>query len=262
MNINDIIVEGKGRPQKPKPYGSRNPVAKNIEKFNRPATHKDKKKELKKKGPDIKSFDMDEATTLVAQKTDIIDSILKKIKEKALVQDSMIKRLASLIDYTANIRFDGNDSNGRWEVTPNDKLGKTGWEPMKEQEIDDKEFKATLGKKDQRFMKRFDKNQISPVDAFDNMKQSDGEPEPHSDKQNPEKQMLNVLKNKKVRDMLDSLTHSEKQVIVLRFGIGGGKDYSLEQVGEIVGLDREEVRQVESRALRKLRHPDRRPELT
>ena len=31
MNINDIIVEGKGRPQKPKPYGSRNPVAKNIE---------------------------------------------------------------------------------------------------------------------------------------------------------------------------------------------------------------------------------------
>ena len=33
MNINDIIVEGKGRPQKPKPYGSRNPVAKNIEKF-------------------------------------------------------------------------------------------------------------------------------------------------------------------------------------------------------------------------------------
>ena len=123
--------------------------------------------------------------------------------------------------------------------------------------IDDKEFKATLDKKDQRFMKRFDKNQTSPSDPFDNMKQSDGEPEPHSDKQNPEKQMLKVLKNKKVRDMLDSLTHSEKQVIVLRFGIGGGKDYTLEQVGKIVGLNREEVRQVEAKALRKLRHPER-----
>ena len=125
-----LVGEG-NRPQKPKSYSARNPVAKNIEKFNRPATHMDKKKELKKKGPDIKSFDMDEATTLVANKTDIIDSILKKIKEKALVQDSMIKRLASLIDYTANIRFDNDDSNGRWEITPNDKLGKTGWDPMK-----------------------------------------------------------------------------------------------------------------------------------
>jgi hypothetical protein len=36
------------KPQKPKPYDKRNPVAKNIEKFNRPATHMDKKKELKK----------------------------------------------------------------------------------------------------------------------------------------------------------------------------------------------------------------------
>ncbi len=42
------VKEG-NRPQKPKPYDKRNPVAKNIEKFNRPATHMDKKKEIKKK---------------------------------------------------------------------------------------------------------------------------------------------------------------------------------------------------------------------
>ena len=55
------IREG-NRPQKPKPYSSRNPVAKNIEKFNRPVTHKDKKKELKKKGP---SINLDEAPFVV-----------------------------------------------------------------------------------------------------------------------------------------------------------------------------------------------------
>ena len=123
--------------------------------------------------------------------------------------------------------------------------------------VDDKEFKATLSKKDQRFMKRFDKNQTSPVDPFDNMKQVDGQPEPHSDSGDPEKQMLNALKNKKTMELLTHLDDFEKQVIVLRFGLGGGKDYTLEQVGKIVGLDREEVRQVEARALRKLRHPDR-----
>lgn len=131
-----------------------------------------------------------------------------------------------------------------------------------DQRIDDKEFKSTLSKKDQRFMKRFDKNQMSPSDPFDNMKQVDGEPDPHSDRHDPEKQMLKVLKNKKVKDMLDSLTHDEKQVIVLRFGIGGGKDYTLEQVGKIVGLNREEVRQVEAKALRKLRHPERSGDLS
>lgn len=52
------------KPQKPKPYNTkRNPVAKNIEKFNRPVTHQDKKKELKKKGP---SIDLDEAPFVVS----------------------------------------------------------------------------------------------------------------------------------------------------------------------------------------------------
>ena len=83
MKLNDIITEGKGIPQKPKPYKG-NPVAKNIEKFNRPVTHRDKKKELKRKGPDFKSYDMDEATTLVSDKSHIIDNILNKIKEKAM----------------------------------------------------------------------------------------------------------------------------------------------------------------------------------
>ena len=120
----------KGIPQKPKSYASRNPVAKNIEKFNRPSTHPDKKKELKRKGPDFKSYDMDEATTLVSDKSHIIDSILTQVKEKAMKDDNMIKRLASLIHSTADVRYDSNP-RGSWEITPNDKLGKTDWEPMR-----------------------------------------------------------------------------------------------------------------------------------
>ena len=260
MKLNDIITEGKGIPQKPKPYKG-NPVAKNIEKFNRPVTHRDKKKELKRKGPDFKSYDMDEATTLVSDKSHIIDSILNKIKEKAMKDDSMIKRLASLIHSTASIRYDSNPK-GSWEITPNDKLGKNDWEPMKEQEIDDKEFKATLSKKHKKFMNKFDKNQTSPVDAFDNMKRVDGQPEPHSDSGNPEKQVLDALKNKKTMEMLDNLTDREKEVIIWRYGLGGGKDYTLGDIGKMLGLLRERVRQIEARALRKLRHPDRHSEIT
>ncbi len=54
------VKEG-NRPQKPKPYDKRNPVAKNIEKFNRPATHMDKKKELKKGTTKHKGKEFEEA---------------------------------------------------------------------------------------------------------------------------------------------------------------------------------------------------------
>jgi hypothetical protein len=97
MKLNDIITEGKGIPQKPKPYKG-NPVAKNIEKFNRPVTHRDKKKELKRKGPDFKSYDMDEATTLVSDKSHIIDNILNKIKEKNGIRKSGASRLQTSMD--------------------------------------------------------------------------------------------------------------------------------------------------------------------
>ena len=132
-----------------------------------------------------------------------------------------------------------------------------------EQRIDDKEFKSTLSKKDQKFMKRFDKNQHSQSDPFHAMKQADGEPEPHSDRHDPEKQLSKAQTSKKTIAMLDTLSDLEKEVIMLRFGIGGrGQDYTLEQVGKIVGLNREEVRQVEAKALRKLRHPERSGDLS
>ncbi|MFA6078397.1 MAG: RNA polymerase sigma factor RpoD [Candidatus Omnitrophota bacterium] len=58
-------------------------------------------------------------------------------------------------------------------------------------------------------------------------------------------------------DVLDTLTEREKKVLRLRFGIGDGYPRTLEEVGEVFKVTRERVRQIEAKALRKLRHPTR-----
>ncbi len=58
-------------------------------------------------------------------------------------------------------------------------------------------------------------------------------------------------------DILDTLTEREKKVLRLRFGIGDGYPRTLEEVGAIFNVTRERVRQIEAKALRKLRHPTR-----
>ena len=57
--------------------------------------------------------------------------------------------------------------------------------------------------------------------------------------------------------VLDSLTPREKQVLRMRFGIGERQDYTLEEVGRVLGVTRERVRQIEAKAIRRLRHPTR-----
>lgn len=57
--------------------------------------------------------------------------------------------------------------------------------------------------------------------------------------------------------VLDTLTSKEKAVIQLRFGIDSGQERTLEEVGRLLGITRERVRQLEFRALKKLRHPER-----
>ncbi len=58
-------------------------------------------------------------------------------------------------------------------------------------------------------------------------------------------------------DVLRSLTPREEQVLKLRFGIGDGTEHTLEEVGRTFNVTRERIRQIESKALRKLRHPAR-----
>jgi len=57
--------------------------------------------------------------------------------------------------------------------------------------------------------------------------------------------------------VLSSLTPREERVLRLRFGINLNKDYTLEEVGKIINVNRERVRQIEAKALRKLKHPSR-----
>ncbi len=61
----------------------------------------------------------------------------------------------------------------------------------------------------------------------------------------------------KIEDVLDSLTYREREIIKLRYGIGDGYTYTLEEVGRIFKVTRERVRQIEAKAIRKLQHPIR-----
>jgi RNA polymerase primary sigma factor len=66
----------------------------------------------------------------------------------------------------------------------------------------------------------------------------------------------NILKDK-IEQVLSSLTPREQRILRLRFGLVNGKCYTLEEVGQKFGLTRERIRQIEARALRRLRHPRR-----
>lgn len=58
-------------------------------------------------------------------------------------------------------------------------------------------------------------------------------------------------------NILDTLTHREAEVLRMRFGMYDGRTHTLEEVGQIFGVTRERIRQIENKAIRKLRHPSR-----
>ncbi len=64
-----------------------------------------------------------------------------------------------------------------------------------------------------------------------------------------------------IKNSLESLTDRERQVLELRFGLNGGKDHTLEEVSQYFDVTRERIRQIEAKALRKLRHPSRSTDL-
>ncbi len=65
------------------------------------------------------------------------------------------------------------------------------------------------------------------------------------------------LLKEQVEDVLASLTNRERKVLILRFGLDDGRARTLEEVGREFGVTRERIRQIEAKALRKLRHPSR-----
>jgi RNA polymerase primary sigma factor len=79
-----------------------------------------------------------------------------------------------------------------------------------------------------------DKGAVSPLDAF-----------------------IGINLGAQTDNVLHTLTERERRVLRLRFGIGSGVDHTLEEVGQQFDVTRERIRQIEAKALRKLRHPTR-----
>jgi RNA polymerase primary sigma factor len=67
----------------------------------------------------------------------------------------------------------------------------------------------------------------------------------------------NDMLRQRIEAVLKTLTYREREIIKLRYGIGDGYTYTLEEVGRIFKVTRERVRQVEAKAIRKLQHPVR-----
>ncbi len=73
----------------------------------------------------------------------------------------------------------------------------------------------------------------------------------------PEEFATNEMLKEEISQVLETLTEREEKVIRLRFGLEDGKPRTLEEVGQMFGVTRERIRQIEAKALRKLRHPSR-----
>ncbi len=97
-------------------------------------------------------------------------------------------------------------------------------------------IETPVGEEDESHLGDFleDQEQVSPADAVINL--------------NLRSQTAQVLK---------SLTPREEKVIKMRFGLDDGSEHTLEEVGQSFAVTRERIRQIEAKALRKLRHPSR-----
>jgi RNA polymerase primary sigma factor len=74
---------------------------------------------------------------------------------------------------------------------------------------------------------------------------------------NPVKLANNGILRQRIDHLLKTLTYREREIIRLRYGLGDGYTYTLEEVGRIFKVTRERVRQIEAKAVRKLQHPVR-----
>jgi len=73
----------------------------------------------------------------------------------------------------------------------------------------------------------------------------------------PAEAVININLKEQTESVLKTLTPREEQVIKMRFGLGDGSEHTLEEVDQRFSVTRERIRQIEAKALRKLRHPSR-----
>jgi RNA polymerase primary sigma factor len=80
---------------------------------------------------------------------------------------------------------------------------------------------------------------------------------PDSNVVSPSEAVINLNLKEQTDNVLKTLTPREERVIKMRFGVGEGSEHTLEEVGQSFAVTRERIRQIEAKALRKLRHPSR-----
>ena len=73
----------------------------------------------------------------------------------------------------------------------------------------------------------------------------------------PAEEAAYTLLREQLEEVMETLTEREQKVIRLRYGLGDGRPRTLEEVGKEFNVTRERIRQIEAKALRKLRHPSR-----
>ena len=80
--------------------------------------------------------------------------------------------------------------------------------------------------------------------------------DPHTD--DPMKDLIREANRKTIDNVLSTLSQREAQIIRMRFGLDDNKLHTLDEIGKHYGISRERIRQVEAKAMTKLRHPSRR----
>ena len=79
--------------------------------------------------------------------------------------------------------------------------------------------------------------------------------------EDPERRMLLIKLREQIKDVLNSLQKKEREIVVMRFGLDDGRIKTLKEIGEAFNISRERVRQIETKALSKLKHPSRTKQL-
>ena len=103
-------------------------------------------------------------------------------------------------------------------------------------------------------MKKYDNDAVLNQNALETIEYKDVS---YIDNNNGEKDLVKESLESVIKDLLFNLSPREAKILMMRFGIGLKKDHTLEEVARQFDVTRERIRQIEARALRKLRHPSR-----
>jgi RNA polymerase primary sigma factor len=162
----------------------------------------------------------------------------------------------AIADHARTIRIPVHmiETMGKLRAIQKNELLSTGIEPT----MDELAEKASMSINDVKRVGRIGRGPVSldrPVG--ENEDSNFGDFLPDAKQEGPSDSAASDMLKGRIEGVLKTLTYREREIIKLRYGIGDGYTYTLEEVGRIFKVTRERVRQVEAKAIRKLQHPVR-----